>query len=503
MKSGGRTALFIFAVFFIINLATLTRFPLIHSDESWLAGLSRTMMETNSFGATEPFFDLKPRYPHAIKILFHLLQMPLLWVFGYSAFSARLLSLLFGTAALFFAFRCARKTTSAGAALAFLALISVNAQFLAAARTARQEIILLCGMLFLIEKSDGHVDTAGAAKMGAVTGLCVGLHPNSLLLAMGCGLSMLLPMLAEGRPRPKPLLTYIGVTGGIAALLVGLSFGLDPQFPAHYRAYGETEFDLIVPLAQKFREFGPYIQRLWHGVSGTYRLPILKQQLLLCPILGLWAAVRGMRTRDLRLLSILGMCLGALLGTIFIGRYNQLSALLWMFPFLMLLPPLLHGLPWKKYGFIGLTAAFALASVFSFAPDFSYSYDHYLDQIAAFVSPTEKTLGNLNAGFYFENDALLDYRNLSYLKENSLSFEEYVKSRGIEIILWSEELDFIYSRRPSWNSIYGNPRYMEEARGFLDERCTLLGEFENPGYAVRIVGEIGKPYKISVYRVRP
>ena len=38
---------------------------------------------------------------------------------------------------------------------------------------------------------------------------------------------------------------------------------------------------------------------------------------------------------------------------------------------------------------------------------------------------------------------------------------------------------------------------------FLCERCTLLGSFENSGYAVRLVQEIGKPYRVNVYRVNP
>ncbi len=501
-----RTLFFFLAAFFCLNLLVLTRFPLVHSDESWLAGLTRNMMASGSLGVTEPFFDLKPRFPHAIKALFHVLQMPFLLVFGYSAFSARLLSLLFGTGALSLAFRCARETAPFRLSLGFAALTAVNGQFLAAAHTARQEIVLLFGMLLLLLlllKSGGAAGTRTAVSLGVITGLCVGIHPNSLLLALGCGLAMLLPMLAQKRIRWKPLLAYAAVTGGIAALFVGLSFLFDPQFPAHYMAYGESEFDLIVPLASKLGEFGYYVQKLWCGVSGTYRLPLLKAQLLLWPVLMLLGTVRAFRTRDAKLFTVLGMSLGALLGTIVIGRYNQLSAILWMFPPLLLLPPLLSGFRWRRAAWAALAACLCVCSVLSFAPDFSHSYEGYLGEIAAYVAPDEKTLGNLNAGFYFENDALLDYRNLSYLKENGLSFAEYVETRGIGVILWSDEMDYIYSHRPTWNIVYGNPRYVEEVEAFLSARCTCVGAFEDPGYAVRIVREIGKPYKVRVYRVNP
>ena len=35
----------------------LTRYPLVHSDESWLGGLTRNMMAQGSMSVTEPFFD--------------------------------------------------------------------------------------------------------------------------------------------------------------------------------------------------------------------------------------------------------------------------------------------------------------------------------------------------------------------------------------------------------------------------------------------------------------
>ena len=80
--------------YFFINILFLTKYPFMHSDESWLSGLSRTMMY-DGLGSTEYFFDLVPRYPHAIKIIFHILQIVFIKLFGYSLFSVRLLSLVF------------------------------------------------------------------------------------------------------------------------------------------------------------------------------------------------------------------------------------------------------------------------------------------------------------------------------------------------------------------------------------------------------------------------
>lgn len=83
-------------LYFAISLLLLEQFPLVHSDESWLAGLTRNMMAAGKLSVTEPFFDLKPRYPHGIKMLFHLMQMVSIKLFGYSVFSVRLISLLVG-----------------------------------------------------------------------------------------------------------------------------------------------------------------------------------------------------------------------------------------------------------------------------------------------------------------------------------------------------------------------------------------------------------------------
>ncbi|MDD3213922.1 MAG: hypothetical protein PHY64_09610 [Eubacteriales bacterium] len=509
MRKFGKERYLVFGfllVYFCLNLLFLTRYPLVHSDESWLSGLTQNMMAQGYTGVTEPFFDLKPRYPHAIKILFHLLQMPFLLVFGYSVFTVRLLSLFAGVAALYLFYRCCREVASFRLSFALTALVSLNGQFIAAAHTARQEILLLYLLLALalvLLQSRGTFTCRTAVKLGVLTGLGVGLHPNSLLLATGCGAAMLLLMLGQRRFSLKAILTYIGVTGGFALVFVGISLSFNPNFFADYLRYGEEEFELLVPVGNKFQQSFAYITRLWGSVSGTYLLPDLKPQLVLCALLALFGAVQAVRTRSFAVLTSLGLTVGALAGTILIGRYNQLSAILWMFPCLLLLAPLLAG---RKFGRVAvplIAAVFSVTACIPVVQAYAYSYNTYLSQIAAYVTPDTKTLVNLNAGFYFNNGAFLDVRNLTYLKENNLSFADYVKSRNIQAIVWSDEMEFIYNRRPSFNVLYGNPRYVPEVETFLQEHCTLLGTFDSPGYGMRIVQEIGQPCAVRVYRVNP
>jgi len=82
------------SIYFIINLFTLTRFPFVHSDEPWLAGLSRGYSVNHTPFITESFFDLFPRNPHMIKVLYHYTQALFIKIFGYNIFSVRLISLV-------------------------------------------------------------------------------------------------------------------------------------------------------------------------------------------------------------------------------------------------------------------------------------------------------------------------------------------------------------------------------------------------------------------------
>jgi hypothetical protein len=105
----------------------------------------------------------------------------------------------------------------------------------------------------------------------------------------------------------------------------------------------------------------------------------------------------------------------------------------------------------------------------------------------------------LNSEYYFENDGLRDYRNLSYLKENNLSLSEYLEENQIQYIVISDELDLIYQKRPIWNMIYGNLRYMDELQDYLQESCTLVHEFQDNVYGIRIVQYMESDLDFTVY----
>lgn len=504
--------------YFLVNLYTLPIFPFVHSDESWLSGLTRNMMDAGNFGVTETFFDLKPRYPHGIKIIFHLLQMPMLAIFKYDIFSFRLLSLFFGCICLIlfylllkFIFIKKDRDCFWGYPLLGTILLSSDIQFIYASHFARQEIVLvLCIILciyFLFRKN--YVMAA------AITGISIGIHPNSFLIGTMCA-AILLPLGRIEKSKWKPFASYAFITSLFAAFFVSLSLYFDKEFIKHYIKYGNSEFDIGAPMISKLAELPYFIKKIWYGVSGTYYVPNIKVELLLFLMVLLVAIVYifiGKEKNRAEVILVLKGLAGLLIGMILIGRYNQTS-IIFLFPLLFILILLtvdfgfeyltLRNGMWKNITILILTISLALSSMISIIPWKSYSYDDYIDEIASVILPSNKVLANLNCEYYFENGKLLDYRNLSFLKEEKLSIEDYIRENDIEYIILSDELNFIYSQRPVWNMIYGNLRYLDELHDFTDKNCILVHSFQNNTYGTRIVQHMNsdRDFTIQIFKVK-
>lgn len=510
-------------VYLFINLIFLTDYPFVHSDESWLSGLTRNMMESSSLGVTEPFFDLKHRWPHAIKSLFHILQMPFIGLFGYSIFSFRLLSLLFSLISLicFYLFlqelmRIKNKSSN-NLPLMGTILFSLNIQFIYASHFARQEIILLAGLLacaLLIRK--GHPLAAGI-----VTGLCIGIHPNSFII----GLMGVFLCIRSFKKNFRPVLYYVFGAGVFALFFVGLSFYWDRVFPIHYLQYGNSEFDVAAPVSSKIMEFPHFIEKIWYQVSGTYHLPDIRIWMLVFGItipLGLILTYKTgtQPSSDSSLFFLYKAIAAVFLGMVIIGRYNQTSIVFFLPLLIALLLLTLQGfLGEKKPLFTGALIFLIVVSTFNSFNNISPwlprevkgscqlevngSYDYYLGEIASKVSSESRVLANLNTDYYFDNGNLRDVRNLTYLKAAGLSIEEYIIKNDIQYIIISDEMDFIYQRRPTWNMIYGNPRYMPELRLFTEEKCTLIHEFIDNTYGIRIVGYMrsDRDFTVQIFEV--
>jgi hypothetical protein len=205
--------------------------------------------------------------------------------------------------------------------------------------------------------------------------------------------------------------------------------------------------------------------------------------------------------------------IGVLAGMVIIGRYNQTS-IVFLFPLLYIMVLFavdymtnsLSGvkLAGKYISVVLLILIVASVSFVNILPWLKYDYKVYTSEIAKVVTPENKVLANLNSEFYFENGNLLDYRNLSYLKDVHLSVEEYIRKNKIEYIILSDEMDMIYSQRPVWNIIYGNLRYMDELHLFLNQKCTLVHGFQNNIYGVRIVQFMrsDRDFTVQIFKVK-
>jgi hypothetical protein len=222
------------------------------------------------------------------------------------------------------------------------------------------------------------------------------------------------------------------------------------------------------------------------------------------------AGVRAGAGRDetAPILDLAGIVVALNLGILIIGKYNQTN-IVFVFPPMILLTLVvlsrtrrfvLSALP------IFLLFATLVSSTLQILPWTGRDhYGEYLEEITGAVPPDARVLANLNADFYFRDGALKDYRNLAYLPEKELDFAEYIRDRGIEYIIYPDEMDFIYNHRPIWNILYGNVWfYYEDMNRFLREESTLVDVFTAPIYGMRIVRYIGnEDWKVRVYRVNP
>jgi len=513
-KSYKKLSIFVVTVlYFLINLMYLTRYPFVHSDESWLSGLSRNIFEERSYGVTETFFDLYPRYPHAIKSIFHTVQIIFIKIFGYKIFSVRLVSLIFALATLYYFYRLC-KTLFKSKKLAFLAttFLSIDIQFIYASHFARQEIVLLFVLVLALNHYFKNMETHRLKNdliIGALIGLSIGIHPNSFIIFLPFLFIYLYQVFITKKLKLKNF-AYFGLTiTGFALIFIAISLSFNSNFFHDYLAYGE-QFGVKDPVTSKILQIKYFYQKLYYGVSGTYYTPNIKFQFFLFGTVFSLSIVKLIFTEDENKDKILAIILSILainIGTILIGRYNQTS-IIFIFPLCYILVAyIVFSL--KKYYFapiltLLIAVLLLINTLVNVVPYTNGSYDNYLKEIGRVVESDDSVLANLNSEYYFENDKLFDYRNLSFLRENNLSFRDYIYKNNIEFIIYPEEMDFIYSSRPLWNGVYGNlANYYEDMKYFLEDDCTFVYEFNDSTYGIRIARYIGaKDWNVKIYRVK-
>ncbi|MGL5437561.1 MAG: ArnT family glycosyltransferase [Lachnospiraceae bacterium] len=502
----------------LISGSFLTQFPFVHSDEVWLASLTRDMQASQSLGVTESFFDLKPRVPHAIKLLFHALQMGYLDLFGFHIQSVRLLSLTAGLICLVLLYRIGKEMGGVYIGAGLMVLVSLNVPFIYASHFARQEIILCVSLLacmLLLMKSRGCPDTRQVLLLAVMTGLSVGIHPNSFLCAAVCGCVILAGSGPNLRKAGRPLLLYTIVTGGVAAVFIGISFLFSPSFIPDYFRYGEQEFELSRTASGRLSQFLYYFKSIYARESGTYYVPDQRLELILIAVilvllLLIFLFLMNSRDEEIRCWChhtrvILAAVTGLLLGMAVIGRYNQTSIVFLLLPgWIAILQLIILFERSGRMAAIGLTIILlAWSSYIQITPFLNdSSYDHYLEQLGELVPADATAIANLNTGFYFEQGKLRDYRNLPYLKDLN-ELEHYINENNVQYICLTDELDYIYENRPYYNVIYGNAAFIKDLKTYCESSCILVGSLQSPLYGPRIIHLTGQAEyaTVTVYRV--
>ncbi|WP_242834071.1 ArnT family glycosyltransferase [Desulfitobacterium hafniense] len=468
-------------------------------------------METKSYAVTETFFDLYPRNPHAIKSVFHTLQILTIKLLGHELFSIRFLSFLFGLLTLFWFYKLCT-TIFKSNHLAFLStlFLSMDIQFIYASHFARQEIILLFVLLFSLNYFLSlllNTKLIHHLLLGIVIGLSIGLHPNSFIICLPIVFLYLFHILFTKKLNWYGLLVYAAAVGCFALGFIGLSLYFDADFIGNYTQYG-SQFGVTNTLVSKLSELQDFYLKLYYGISGTYYTPDIRLEFYLFTIALAASMIFLFKEKQVKkelIISIILAIAAVNIGLIVIGRFGQPS-IIFLFPLFYIL--VTYVLTWisKKFRLclaLVLLLMITINSISNIHPYLNGSYEHYLQEIGKVVHKEDIVLANLNSEMYFENGKLYDYRNLAHLKEHNLTFEHYIERNKISYIIYPDEMDFIFAYRPEWNNVYGNiSLYYEDMQRFLQTKCQLVYEFTEPTYGMRIARYINqKDWKVKIYKV--
>ncbi len=504
--------LIMISVYLIVQLSTLTGFPYIHSDESWLSGFSRTVLEKGTFKTQEPFFDLYPRAIHGLRVVFVSLQMGFIKLFGYTIFSLRLMALLFSTLSLLVVYKYFRlRQCPPLQSTLMVGVMGMMNQFFLMSHTARQEPIILFGMVLAFYFAQQN-SPATIYVITAIIGLCIGVHPNSFLIGCGIGLIYLYKSIAEKRSL-KPVLQYTVLLGSWALLFVGISFWLNPNFIKDYLAFG-SQLGVVNHSINRFDGFYYYYYKLYEQIGGTYVLLNIKFNLiitLLSIVASIIVIIRHYGEAGIRpLLKSTLMLVGINIGLLVIGRYNQTAVIFtlifgWIlfFDLLLFLNQEYRVTKTLNYMIIGalLTQCFF---TYSALVNVNYQdYSQFGEELKAILPSDAKVLGNLNMDYHLELYQLYDVRNLNYLESQNLSLENYIKKNDITYVVLYDEMTYIHDAGGKWDILYGDLDYYEDMMAYLSTKGELIATIDAPTYGMRIAKYVDVyPWQASVYELK-
>lgn len=286
--------LFIGAVCLGVHLWSISWFPFVHSDEAWLASLSRTMVQGEPVAsaaggseyrgggptATEEFFRLTPRHPHALKTLYHLLQGPLV-VHWWHPVAARIPSLIAGVAAaVLVGVILARLTGNSLVGLSMGAAGAFDVQLFYISHLARQEALVVVSMLAAVAVLAKPMEKGVVKSLTAATiiGITIFIHPNAFVAAAAV-LPWIVFTASAGR-RARETAVYIGGLAAGALLALGASLAMDPSFFTNYGEFGAS-VGVSAGLPERIARMREFFVKIDGRHAGTYYLAPIRLQLRL------------------------------------------------------------------------------------------------------------------------------------------------------------------------------------------------------------------------------
>jgi hypothetical protein len=308
----------------------------------------------------------------------------------------------------------------------------------------------------------------------------------------------------------KDLIKLITLTGIYATIYLITTFYLNPNFLNQYSAYG-SKLGVFNQLSAKFQNFYFFYYKLYHRISGTYFTVPLKYDYL--AFIALVVIIIYLLSNNSYKLTIkksndylpVIFFIGMNLGILILGRYNQISII---FPiiFLYLSFAVFTSKVFKEKKWL----VYLLCIIVVFQGYHSYTflkqqknenYNRFLDEFSV-ISAEGNILGNLNLEYKFK-ERLIDYRNLTHLEENKITFEEYIEINNIKYIVWYEEMDYIYRNEPKWDILYGPLNYYNDITNFLKHESRLIKTFQSPTYAMRIAKYVNTyPWEVKIYKIK-
>ena len=315
-RNFAKLLIIIIILYVFVSFIFLDTFPFVHSDETWLGSLSNEMLRSSTIQTTEPAFDLYPRNPHAIKLIFNFIQILFIQLLGFSIKNLRLISLIFSMLSAGLLARIIFRLTQSKwiTLLIFIAFI-INIQFIYMSHFARQESLILFLMLLNIDYLTNHGEPKPLVS-GIISSIAIGIHPNSFII--------FLPILAFWiyKKNFKKVIQFLLPITLFAAFIVSFSFLLDPHFISNYLNYGE-ELGVTATGIDKFTMIKDFYLKLYYGISGTYYTPDIKIYYYIFTLLIILSAFLSIKRKHSPLYLIMFLAIN--IGYIAIGRYNQTS----------------------------------------------------------------------------------------------------------------------------------------------------------------------------------